>query len=107
MIVIPASKKNVPQQIKDWYVCYNVRDALFELIAFEMGARSFVWSAERFTVERALSTLPDYLLDLRCSDLGVIRFIGGPTGMTQGYDGTLLTLLCDAALRSMYTASRK
>lgn len=62
-----------------------------------------MWSGEFYTVGQALATIPDYLLSMPCGAFGIIRFMGGPLGKTKWYNGTVRTMLCDAALFESHT----
>lgn len=65
---------------------------------------TFVWFSQLYTVTQALENVSDYLLDMRCGDFGVIRFFGGPPRNGKWFDGTLLTMLCDAVMFENHTA---
>ncbi len=104
MVIIRRQKKTVTE-LRLWYKNYSARSAFAKLAEdYDMGAKTFVWFGQLYTVARALTDVPDYLLDICCDDFGVIRFFGGPLGKTGWYEGTVLTMLCDAALFEMYAA---
>lgn len=85
--------------LKLWYRHCSARTALSILIEdYGMRARTFMWSTKLYTVERALTNIPYYLIDMPCGQFGVIRFFGGPPGHAKWYEGTLLTMLCDTVL---------
>jgi hypothetical protein len=105
MVIIRTRKKTVAE-LKLWYKDYSAREALAILAEdFGMGFKTFMWFGEVYTVERALTTIPDYLLDMYCGAFGIVRFMGGPLGKTKWYNGTVLTMLCDAALFEAYARS--
>ncbi len=103
MVIIRRRKKSVAE-LKLWHKTCSSRSVLGTLLEdYGMGAKAFVWDGQLYTVERALKDVPDYLLDMRCDDFGVIRFFGGPPGNPGWYEGTLLTMLCDAILFEAYS----
>lgn len=102
MVVIRRRKKTVTE-LKLWYKHYSARSAL-AILADDFGMRfkTFMWFGEIYTIEKAWTDIPDYLLDMHCGTFGVVRFMGGPPGKTKWYSGTVLTMLCDAALFEAY-----
>lgn len=104
-MVIIRRRKKTATELKLWYKNHSARLAFTMLLEdWGMGTKTFMWSGQLYTVARALKDVPDYLLDIRCDDFGVIRFFGGPLGKSKWYEGTVLTMLCDAVLFEMYAA---
>lgn len=85
--------------LKRQFAGLSARGALVTMAQrYGMAAKTFVWSGQLYTVDMALEQLPDYLLDMKCGDFGIVRFFGGPPKAGRWFDGTVLTMLCDAVL---------
>ena len=82
-------------QLKD----LSARSALATLVErYHMSTKSFIFSGELYTVRSAISEIPEWLLEMPCGGFGALRFFGGPPGAAMWYEGTILTMLCDAVL---------
>lgn len=100
MVVVRRHKmtKDVPA-LKNQLKGLSARGALVTLAQrYGMSNKSFIWDGQLYTVASALTALPDWLLDIKCNEFGVIRFFGGPPKAGRWFDGTILTMLCDAVL---------
>lgn len=103
MVIIQRQQRTVAE-LKLRYSDYSAWEVLTALVKdFGMRARTFMWCGELYTVKGALADIPSYLLDMQGTDFGVVRFYGGPVGRAKWYNGTILTMLCDAALFEMYS----
>lgn len=90
--------------MKMWYGDTSTRGALTILVEdHNMQYRRFLWGGSDYTVKAALTDIPPYLLDMRCGDFATIRFYGGPPGMPRWFNGSMLSMLCDASLFEFYT----
>jgi hypothetical protein len=90
--------KDVPA-LKNQLKGLSARGAFVTLAQrYGMADKTFIWDGQLYTVRTALADLPDYLLDMNCGDFGIVRFFGGPPKKGQWFDGTVLTMLCDAVL---------
>ena len=100
MIVIRRHKMSANiDQLKDQLKGLSAQAALATLVErYRMSTKSFIFSGELYTVRSALSEIPEWLLDMPCGGFGSLRFFGGPPGAAMWYDGTILTMLCDAVL---------
>lgn len=65
---------------------------------YQMFGKSFIFDGQLYTIEMALKDIPAYLLEMPCEHFGAIRFYGGPPRNSGWYEGTVLTMLCDAVL---------
>jgi len=104
MVIIRRQKPATPDTLKHQFGGLSVRGAFICLEQrYGKGTMSFIWQSQSLTVRDALKELPDYLLDMRCGDFGVVRFFGGPPKNGRWFDGTVLTMLCDASLFEKHT----
>jgi hypothetical protein len=88
-----------PEVLKHQFKGLSTRGALICLQQkYGKGNMTFIWHSQTCTVNGLLEEVPDYLLDMRCGEFGVVRFYGGPPAQGRWFDGTVLTMLCDAAL---------
>jgi hypothetical protein len=77
----------------------SARAALATLVErYRMSTKSFIFSGELYTIRSALTDIPEWLLDMPCGGFGSLRFYGGPPGAATWYEGSILTMLCDAVL---------
>lgn len=103
MVIIRPQAKTAAE-LKLFYGHWSAQGILTILAKdYGMWAKTFMWGGEIFTVKGALVNIPSYLLDVRGGDFGVIRFYGGPIAKAKYYNGTILTMLCDAVLFEMYS----
>ena len=87
--------------LKDQLKGLSVHAALIMLKThYGMSKKTFLFDGEQFTVALALDVFEDLLMTMPCGELGVIRFFGGPPHEGKWFDGTILTMLCDAILFS-------
>ena len=99
MAIIQKQKMSDPDTLKHQFKGLSVRGALICLQQrYAKGNMTFVWRSQLLTVRAALKEVPDYLLNMRCGEFGVVRFYGGPPTKGQWFSGSALTMLCDAAL---------
>ena len=87
------------KHLKDQLKGLSTRSALATLgEKYGMSGKSFIFDGQLYTVSTALSNIPGYLLDMACDEFGTIRFYGGPPAVGAWYEGSILTMLCDAVL---------
>lgn len=99
MPVIRKTRITNPHAIKHQLKGLSARGAFVCLMQqHKLHKKTFMWQGELYTVETALEIIPDYLLDIKCGKFGIIRFYGGPPGRAKWFDGTVLTMLCDATM---------
>jgi hypothetical protein len=99
MVIVKKHKMTDIPTLKRQFTELTARGALVTLVQrYGMAAKNFVWNGQLYTVDTALKQLPDYLLDMKCGDFGIVRFFGGPPKAGNWFDGTVLTMLCDAVL---------
>jgi hypothetical protein len=99
MPIVRKIKITNPHAAKYQLKGLSARAALVCLMQqYGLHKKTFVWQAGFYTVEGALKQIDDYLLDIECGKFGIIRFYGGPPGCAKWFDGTLLTMLSDAAM---------
>lgn len=72
--------------------------ALTWLIQRRLHQATFFWDGKLWTVEEAKKQWEKEIQEMRCGEVGVIRFYGGPPGKATWYDGTILSMLCDTIL---------
>jgi len=88
-----------PAALKHQFKGLSTRGALICLQRkYGKGNMTFIWHSQICTVAGLLGEVSDYLLDMCCGEFGVVRFFGGPPAQGRWFDGTVLTMLCDAAL---------
>jgi len=91
--------------LKTQFAGLSVRGALVTLAQrYSSANKGFIWDGQLYTIRSALEDLADYLLDMKCAGFGIIRFFGGPPNQGGWFDGTILTMLCDAVLFESNTA---
>jgi hypothetical protein len=72
--------------------------ALTWMLQKGVNQKTFFWDGEQWTVERAKKQWEKALQEMKCSELGILRFYGGPPGKADWYDGTVLSMVCDMIL---------
>ncbi len=58
----------------------------------------FYWDSLAWTPRRALDVWESEILDMKCGEVGVVRFFGGPPPDPTWYSGSILSMLCDLLL---------
>jgi hypothetical protein len=84
--------------LKNQLANLDTRSALLCICQKGAEAKCFFWSDQMWTASQALDVWEDYLLEVKCSEFGVVRFYGGPPKQGKWYNGTMLSMLCDLFL---------
>jgi len=99
MVIVRKHKMTDIPTLKKQFAGLSARGAFMTMAQrYGMATKTFIWSGQFYTVDTILKQLPDYLLDMKCGDFGIVRFFGGPPKAGRWFDGTVLTMLCDAVL---------
>ena len=96
MVVImkPANLQALMLQLEG----LSVKHALITLIKrYRRGNMIVNIGTRSMSLQRLLMDSTTWMLSGKCGDFE-IRFYGGPPGKARWFNGTLLTLLCDAVL---------
>lgn len=106
MVIIRKPKVTKPHTVKHQLKGLSTRGAFVCLMQqYSLHKKTFMWQGKLYTVESALKQIPDYLLNIQCDKFGVVRFYGGPPGNATWFDGTVLTMLCDATMFENHTTT--
>lgn len=84
--------------LKKQLAAMSTECALLCLIQKGAGGKCFYWSGQMWTPKQAKDNWENYLLQMICSEFGVVRFYGGPPSKGSWYNGTILSMLCDLIL---------
>ena len=83
-------------ELKEQLASVSTDHALLCII--HRGGGTFIWDGLMWNADSAREKWDACLLEMSCSEFGVIRFFGGPPGAGKWHDGTILSMLCDLIL---------